>query len=139
MMLDSHALLRRPYRKPPPGSVEANRATVTDWEPFESSARWRRIQERARVSEVERKDCVRIVERSRKGLSSETSPPAWEPGYQGHGNIDEKAQKYIIGTSRQKRRCIECQRQSGLFARARAQLRPSRFRPAPHPREFTAV
>ncbi|EAQ85552.1 predicted protein [Chaetomium globosum CBS 148.51] len=134
MMFDNHALLRRPYRKPPPGSVEANRATVTDWEPLEPSARWRRIQGSARVSEAERKSWVRIIQSSREGLSSETSPTSL--GYQAHDDIDKKAQKYIVGTGRQKRRCIECQRQSGLLARD--QLRPSGFPPV-HPREFTAV
>lgn len=39
MMFGNHALLRRPYRKPPPDIVESNRAGVIGWEPLEPSAR----------------------------------------------------------------------------------------------------
>ncbi|KAH6843488.1 hypothetical protein B0I37DRAFT_399743 [Chaetomium sp. MPI-CAGE-AT-0009] len=116
-MFDNHALLCRPQRKPPPGSVEANKAKVTDWEPLEPSARWRWIQERAALSKVERKRWTRVVQRSRKPQpSSEASPISWTTELS-HRDLNEEVEKYLIGGGRDRRRCIECQRRAGVHAR----------------------
>ncbi|KAK3291088.1 uncharacterized protein B0H64DRAFT_409797 [Chaetomium fimeti] len=115
MMFDNHALLRRPYRKPPLGSVEASKASMTDWEPLEPSARWRRIHKKAALLKAERKKWIRFVKRSRsRQLSSEPSPMLWESS---HCDVSENIEKYLVGIGRQYRRCIECQRQTGVLSR----------------------
>ncbi|KAL2193043.1 hypothetical protein P885DRAFT_72525 [Corynascus similis CBS 632.67] len=112
MMFDNPAILRRPYRKPPPGTIEAEKATVTDWERLEPSARWRRIQERAARDEEERKKWRKIANRRHE-------PPPNPPAHpfarvpRPHDDSETEALRYLVGTSRQKRRCIECLRRSG--------------------------
>jgi hypothetical protein len=136
MMFDNDAVLRPAYRKPPPGSVEANKTNLTDWEPMEPSLRWRRIQERVAVSEAEREKWLRAVQRKREWQpSSQPSPTPWGPRYQ--AGYDSQNQKYIIGNGRQKRRCIECQRQSGRLARVPSH--PRHLHSSYHCWELTAV
>jgi hypothetical protein len=116
MMFDNHAILRRPYRKPPPGSVEADRTTITDWEPLETSTRWGRIQERAARAEEERKKWARIAARCRDAA---LNPPAeaFARVPRPHDNSEDEAHSYLIGAGRQKRRCIECMRRAGNWSR----------------------
>ncbi|KAK4119086.1 hypothetical protein N657DRAFT_582486 [Parathielavia appendiculata] len=112
MMFDNHAILRRPYRKPPPWSVEAEKAAITDWEPLEPSARWRRIQAReARVREEQRK-WARIVEWRRDYVIGNRTGYQFPLAARDHPDEDEEypVRAYLTGTARQKRRCIECKR-----------------------------
>lgn len=137
MIFDNDAVLRPAYRKPPPGSVEANKAKFTDWEPSEPSVRLRRIQERVALSEAERGKWLRAVEHRRERQpSSQPSPTAWGLGYQAH--CDAQSQKSMIGTGRQKRRCVECQRKKGLLVRVPSRY-PCHFHPGFHCRERTSV
>ncbi len=112
MMFANHALLRRRYRKPPPGSVEAAKAAVTDWEPLEASARWRRIQQRAAGEREEQRRCIELL------ASRDRDYDAWQPVAQPFAFVaprepdetDREAARHLVGTARQKRRCIECER-----------------------------
>jgi hypothetical protein len=113
MMFDNHAILRRPYRKPPRGGAEAGKTDITDWEPFEPSARWKRIQERAAQADKDRQKWAQMAAWSHDYAL--LNPPAHpfervsrDPGEAGH-----EAVLYLVGIARQKRRCIECQRQRG--------------------------
>jgi hypothetical protein len=117
MMFDNHAILRRPYRKPPQGSVEAGKAAIADWEPFDPSARWKRIQERAAEADKGRQKWAQIAARSHDyALLNPPGHPfarvSRDPDQAGHEAI-----LYLVGTARQKRRCIECQRQRGNWSR----------------------
>ncbi|KAK3998216.1 hypothetical protein QBC44DRAFT_386574 [Cladorrhinum sp. PSN332] len=88
-MFDQRAMRKVTFRKPSPGSVEANRMLRTDWEPLSHAARWRRIHDRGRAerinTEVERMQCATA----------------------------EEEERYMSGTSRQKRRCNECKFKQG--------------------------
>lgn len=109
MMFSNSAILRRPYRKPPPGSVEAAKAAITDWEPLEPSARWRRIQERAaREQEV----------RAKWARAAEPQPDPTNPWLRVPRDKETEAAiaKYLVGTARQKRRCIDCELRLGNWS-----------------------
>ncbi|KAL2182210.1 hypothetical protein L209DRAFT_102774 [Thermothelomyces heterothallicus CBS 203.75] len=114
MMFDNPAILRRPYRKPPPGSVEARKAAVTDWERLEPAARWRRIRERAAREEEER-------DRWRKVVNRRHEPPPNPPDHHPFALVprprdpeaEAEAMRHLVGTGRHKRRCIECLYRNG--------------------------
>ncbi|KAG7285702.1 hypothetical protein NEMBOFW57_007995 [Staphylotrichum longicolle] len=109
MMFSNSAILRRPYRKPPPGSVEAAKAAITDWEPLEPSHRWRRIQERAaREQEV----------RAKWARAAEPKPDPTNPWLRVPRDKETEAAiaKYLVGTARQKRRCIDCELRLGNWS-----------------------
>ncbi|KAL2152824.1 hypothetical protein VTH82DRAFT_3979 [Thermothelomyces myriococcoides] len=114
MMFDNVAILRRPYRKPSPGSVEAQKMAVTDWERLEPAARWRRIRERAAHEEEERERWRKVVRRrhERQAPNHHHHPFALLPRSLDLDS-DEKAMRHLVGTARHKRRCVECLYQSG--------------------------
>jgi hypothetical protein len=116
MMFDNHAILRRPYRKPPPGSVEASKASLTDWEPLEPSVRWRRIQERAAQAREEQRRWARVA--YWKKDNALTNPPGQQFARESGPNQDteHEVQMYLTGTARQKRRCIECQHRLNIWS-----------------------
>ncbi|KAK4236796.1 hypothetical protein C8A03DRAFT_45252 [Achaetomium macrosporum] len=135
MMFDNHAILRRPYRKPPPGSVEAGKAALTDWEPVEPSARWRLVQKRAAQEEQERRRWVKMARRSYKPPAVpahpfERQPPTHDDAYY------QEVERLFTGTSRQKRRCIECRRLRGDWSRGSLSLRGSEEFPVVVSRQF---
>ncbi|KXX75057.1 hypothetical protein MMYC01_207769 [Madurella mycetomatis] len=114
MMFDNHAILRLRYRKPPPGSVEAEKCLVTDWEPLEPSARWRRIQSQAdRERQEQRKWRIQYHRAVTGPFIPDTANPFGRPDYRLADAVAEEAEKYLCGTSRQKRRCLDCKRQPG--------------------------
>ncbi|GAB1315335.1 hypothetical protein MFIFM68171_05545 [Madurella fahalii] len=113
-MFDNHAILRLRYRKPPPGSVEAEKGLVTDWEPLEPSTRWRRIQSQV---DRERKEQEKWRMQYHRAVTGTFIPNTAHPfGRLDYGPADaaaEEAEKYLCGTSRQKRRCLDCKRRTG--------------------------
>ena len=106
MMFSNSAILRRPYRKPPPGNVEAAKAAVTDWEPLEPSARWRRIQERAAREQAVRARWARAADHHPDPANPWLRVPRDEETY-------AAIAKYLVGTARHKRRCIDCELRYG--------------------------
>ncbi|KAK4150426.1 hypothetical protein C8A00DRAFT_18034 [Chaetomidium leptoderma] len=118
MMFDNHAILRRLFRKPPPGSVEASNATTTDWEPLELSARWRHIQDRAAQAKEELEKCrVRVADWPREYAMLNPVPHPFARVPQYHDDINHEIEAHLVGTSRHKRRCVECQRRRGNWSR----------------------
>ncbi|AEO63750.1 uncharacterized protein THITE_2085263 [Thermothielavioides terrestris NRRL 8126] len=114
LMFDNHAILRRPYRKPPPGSVEAERVAVTDWEPLEPAARWRRIQQQV----TEDREARRIWAQARARQRELAGPPAhpFAPLPPEPETTYDDVERRLAGVSRQNRRCIECKRRRGHFS-----------------------
>ncbi|KAL2158797.1 hypothetical protein VTH06DRAFT_3989 [Thermothelomyces fergusii] len=133
MMFDNPAILRRPFRKPPPGSVEARKAAVTDWEPLEPASRWRRIRERAAREEEERRRWRRVVNRRHE-------PPPNAPDHHPFARVNRprdpeaegEAMRHLVGTARHRRRCVECLYRNGSMA-SRGELLPNPAGPAPVP------
>jgi hypothetical protein len=110
MWFDNHAILGRRYRKPPPGSVEAVKATLTDWEPLRDSTRLKLIQKRAAQEEQARQNWRDIT---RRRLHYEPAHPfAKQPPIYNDDDY-EALERLFAGTARQKRRCIECRYQRG--------------------------
>ncbi|KAL1841766.1 hypothetical protein VTJ49DRAFT_6604 [Mycothermus thermophilus] len=124
MMFDNHAILRRHWRKPSVGSVEANKALRTDWEPFEPALRWQRIQDRARQAREAQRRWRRILDWRRDYLL--TNPPTNRFEHRALSPTAEEGDAFrrLIGTDRRRRRCVECQRLSGRWGY------PRRSRPA---------
>jgi len=126
MMFANHAILRRRYRKPPPGSVEAAKAAVTDWEPLEASARWRRVQERAAGEREEQRRCAQLLARRDRDYDE------WQPVAQPFAFVppreqdetDREAASHLVGIARQKRRCIECELRLGRCPLLRTNYEP---------------
>ncbi|KAK4097739.1 hypothetical protein N658DRAFT_266372 [Parathielavia hyrcaniae] len=110
MLFANHAILRRPYRKPPPGSVEADKAAITDWEPLELSVRWMHIQERAALERRERRRWTSIAWWKRDNVLA--NPPAHQfasvPRPPDSEDGEYEIRRYLTGTARQRRRCVEC-------------------------------
>ncbi len=113
MSFGNHAILGRPYRKPPFGNVEADKATVTEWEPLTPSARWRRIQERAADEREVRRECRRVADARRHDALQHAPAHPFARVSLRHAETDRETERYLVGSSRQKRRCIDCQRPHG--------------------------
>ncbi|KAK3303850.1 uncharacterized protein B0T15DRAFT_286058 [Chaetomium strumarium] len=112
MMFDNRAILGRRYRKPPPGSVEARKATLTDWEPLNHGARWRLIQKRAGEEEQRRQNWRDVARRIYKPHGPPPHPFAQQPPIHDVAYY-RVLERLFAGTSRQNRRCIECRYQRG--------------------------
>jgi hypothetical protein len=110
MMFTNHAILHRPYRKPPPESVEAAKAAITDWEPLAPAARWRRIQERAASEQAVRRECARAADARRLDAQQHAPAHPFARISLRHAETDRETAKYLVGVARQKRRCIDCER-----------------------------
>ncbi|KAK3901825.1 hypothetical protein C8A05DRAFT_16035 [Staphylotrichum tortipilum] len=126
MMFANRAILRRRYRKPPPGSVEAAKVAVTDWEPLELAARWRRIQERAAGEREEQRNWVQLLasrDRDRDLWQPVAHPFAFVPPRE-QDETDREAARYLVGTAREKRRCIECRHRLGICPLLRTNYEP---------------
>ncbi|KAL2017430.1 hypothetical protein VTK56DRAFT_2086 [Thermocarpiscus australiensis] len=110
MMFDNHDILGMRYRKPPPGSIEARKAEITDWEPLEPGLRRRRILARAAQERREGQKWRRqyhLAVTGEYGVDPAAPPFAWvDPGPA--DAAAEEAEKYLCGTAREKRRCLEC-------------------------------
>lgn len=117
MMFDNHAILRLPWRKPPPGSVEAARADVTDWEPLEPKVRWARIQARADRERAEQRRRRRVVTYEYEQLDLQPVHPFGRRDRSRANAAEQEAEHYICGTSRHRRRCLECKYQRGHWSR----------------------
>ncbi|KAL2135480.1 hypothetical protein VTI74DRAFT_8339 [Chaetomium olivicolor] len=113
MMFDTHALLRRPYRKPPLGSEQAKRMAFTDWEPLEPDMRQRRIHQRAFQERKERQNWVQMAKDYNEPEMLTAHPFARLPSRR--EEAAQLANKHLSGTARHKRRCVEClyRRQDG--------------------------
>ncbi|KAL2133215.1 hypothetical protein VTI74DRAFT_2724 [Chaetomium olivicolor] len=121
MMFNNHALLRRPFRKPPPGSIESENSAVTDWEPVEPRLRPRRIYERAARVAQEGRDQIKTI------VASYYEPPAtsWARSWTREEDIARVADRFLAGNARHKRRCLECMYQHGHWITRRRPARGS--------------
>ncbi|KAL2264344.1 hypothetical protein VTK26DRAFT_6587 [Humicola hyalothermophila] len=117
MMFDNHAILRLPYRKPPPGTIEAEQAFVTDWEPLEPRARWKNIQARADRARDEQRERRNAVTAEYRKLVTPPGQPFVRLSRTQVIAAELEAERYICGTSRHRRRCVECQHRRGHWSR----------------------
>lgn len=120
MMFDNHAILRLPYRKPPPGSIEADRAAFTDWEPLDVSTRWKKIQVQSDRDRDEQQKRRKAVAAEYRKLVRPVGQPFAALDRTLVNAAEEEAERYTCGTSRHRRRCIECQRKRGHWTRLSA-------------------
>lgn len=122
MMFDNHAILRAPYRKPPPGSIEAQRAGMTDWEPLQPSIRWKHIQSRTDHDREEQRVRRAAVSDRYRELVAPAGQPFARVSHDRAVAAEEEAERYLCGASRHRRRCLECKYQRGDWSKPGAQL-----------------
>jgi hypothetical protein len=117
MMFDNHSILRVPYRKPPPGSIEAERGAITDWEPLEPSVRWKHIQARTDDERAEQQKRRTAVGDRYRQLVAPAGQPFVRVDRDRVVAAEEEAERYLCGASRHRRRCLECKHRRGDWSR----------------------